>query len=451
MSKDRLSLVSFVLLISMFSPALRTAAQGVQETQPLGRAVYHGQKATLNHDGLLITLAKEVSNDPKLCQADASSSPPSCKILVVKGMYDGQPAFTMLASGEAEDTEGGNWAPAIALRHLDSITTTPQIVLSFSSGGAHCCTSYQIATADSSGNWHVVDAGHRDGDGYGFLDLNHDGSSELVGHDDTFLYAFSSYADSFSPSLILKLEGLKLKDVTRDQRYHRFLLHELHQMEGLAVKYHNLNSNGYLAAWVSQKALLGQLDDAWHTMLASYDHSLDVMSSGGAAMECRVSERVWEDAATPYRHCPLGQEYVIPFPEALTIFLTKNGYITPDQSRTLGYDVAQIEADRQTKMAAATAEYEQRKVNAWYGLTNYGTCILTKTPSSPAELVSFDRMNGLIDSVNVLKNDANGKPLVVRIGEPEGNGMENVYMFFRGQAECEAYRQHQQQQIENLK
>jgi hypothetical protein len=291
-----------------------------------------------------------------------------------------------------------------------------------------------------------------------FLDLNHNGSNELVSEDGRFFYIFASYAGSLAPTRILKLDGKNLTDVTRSQEYRSFLLQQLHgmeeserQVENAGRGIHDPEINSYLAGWVAQKTLLGQTDDAWRTMLASYNHS-----STDGLTECHVDERVWDEttypgSTTPYRHCPQGQEYVIPFPEALAIFLVKNGYLTPDQSKNLGYDVDQIESDRKEKMAAATSMYEQSRPQEWYVTTNFGNCVRTVSPSSPAALISVDRASGLMDSVLVLKSSTGGRPLIVRVGEPQPGNMETVYMFFRGSAECEVYLKRQQRQIDDLK
>jgi hypothetical protein len=113
--------------------------------------------------------------------------------------------------------------------------------------------------------------------------------------------------------------------------------------------------------------------------------------------------------------------------------------------------VIQIESDRKKNLDATTEAYEKQREQDWYFSTRAGTCIRAETPSSPADLVSFDRLNALEDNVLILKRDDAGKASVVRVGEPEANGLEMVYMFFRGANECEAYLKVQKQQMNDLK
>jgi serine/threonine protein kinase len=220
----------------------------------------------------------------------------------------------------------GGTTPAADLRilRLDATTRLPQIVLTSFSGGAHCCTLTKIATVDSSGNWREVDGGALDGDGgYQFIDLNYDGSNEFISLDNSFLYAFACYACSSAPTRIQKLVGTELKDVTRDAQYRTYLRERLWQMEAyMRTNPTALHSNGYLGGWVAAKALVGELDDAWRTMLANYDRQSDWILE-----ECLTGE--------PLQQCPQDKKQKLEFPVALAKHLFKNNYVTAEQEDQL--------------------------------------------------------------------------------------------------------------------
>jgi hypothetical protein len=145
---------------------------------------------------------------------------------------------------------------------LDS-TTPPQIILTFFTGGAHCCEVTKIITSGNLENWHEIKVDEVDGNaGYAFRDLEGNGVSELVGVDGSFYYAFDSYAGSYAPTRILKLIGTELKDVTRDSQYRGYLLSELRHMEAFAKIQNAQYGNGYFAGWIAQNALIGQLDSS---------------------------------------------------------------------------------------------------------------------------------------------------------------------------------------------
>ena len=153
-----------------------------------------------------------------------------------------------------------------------------------------------------------------DGEGYGFEDLNNDGTAELIAPDNSFLYAFASYASSFAPDRVYKLAGTRIVDVTSKAKYRSYLSQDISRMQYVAARYSELNNNGYLGGWVAAKALIGEIDDAWNTMLASYNRN-----SNWTLWEC-------EDRTKPY-NCPQNEQRRVSFPYALRQHLLTKGYI----------------------------------------------------------------------------------------------------------------------------
>ncbi len=86
---------------------------------------------------------------------------------------------------------------------------------------------------------------------------------------------------------------------------------------------------------------------------------------------------------------------------------------------------------------------------AWYVLTNTDECVVA--PYSPADLIDHDRTNALMDDVQILLSDAQGTPVIVRVGEPESGGLEEDTLFFRGDSYCVQYKAAQDSQINQLK
>jgi S1-C subfamily serine protease len=182
------------------------------------------------------------------------------------------------------------------------------------SGGAHCCTDTLIATETSPDHWEAVETGALDGDGFALEDIDGDGAAELVSVDNSFLYAFDSYASSFAPIRIQRLVRGRLEDVTRDPIFIHRLRQELAGMEYLARQNPDLwHSNGFLAGWVADKARLGELADAWTKMIPFYDHS-----STFGEMICTTGDTV--------ANCPQADVRMLPFPEGLAKHLVDNGY-----------------------------------------------------------------------------------------------------------------------------
>ena len=200
------------------------------------------------------------------------------------------------------------------LVRLDKTTKYPQAVGTLFSGGAHCCTDTLIATETPPDHWETVETGALDGDGYALEDIDGDGAAELVSVDNSFLYAFDSYAGSFAPIRIQRLVRGRLEDVTRDPIFIHRLRQDLAGMEYMARQNPDLwHSNGFLAGWVADKARLGELADAWTKMIPLYDHS-----STFGEMICTTGDTV--------ANCPQADVRTLPFPEGLAKHLVDNGY-----------------------------------------------------------------------------------------------------------------------------
>ncbi|GGH19388.1 hypothetical protein GCM10007036_22250 [Alsobacter metallidurans] len=213
---------------------------------------------------------------------------------------------------------------AAKLVTLDRSSPRPQVVFSYFWGGAHCCTVTKILSQAADGRWRSIDAPTLDGDGFAFEDLDGDGAAEMIGVDNSFLYAFDSYAGSFAPDMIHRLDNGVLRDVTTDPRFRDHLRSDLRWMERRAGENPELwRSNGFLAGWVAAKARLGEHEEAWSRMLGSYDRASDF-----GPQECVTGE--------PVAKCPAESLRRIPFPIALRDHLVKAGYLAPAVSLPIG-------------------------------------------------------------------------------------------------------------------
>ena len=162
---------------------------------------------------------------------------------------------------------------SVSLQDLDNNGSSEVIVKTFS-GGAHCCTDITIYTWQTN-QFIKTETGFLDGEGGEFEDLDKDEKFEFSTSDNSFLYAFSSYAGSFPPSLIYAFNNGKFENVTR--KYVKQLKSRAWEMYQafLQNKKENFEVNGILAGYVAQKALLGEYQQGWKFMLANYDPTSD--------------------------------------------------------------------------------------------------------------------------------------------------------------------------------
>ena len=191
----------------------------------------------------------------------------------------------------------------------------PQIIVTQFSGGAHCCTSTWIMSrASGAASWAMIEGDTLDGDGYWVEDLEGDGALELMSVDNSFLYAFDSYAGSFAPITISRLEGGKIEDVTDQPQFKPRLAQDLAGIEFQAKSNPDLwRSNGFLVGWLASKMRLGQGDEAWAKFMANYDKK-----SGFGPQICTTGQKIDD--------CPADKMRPQPIPEAVAEFLNDKSY-----------------------------------------------------------------------------------------------------------------------------
>lgn len=293
-------------------------------TNVLDTLQYDGEHdATFRKDELEIKLTRRKAGE------DGSDA-------VAIGTFKGKPAFNL------EFTENPTEKPAsqVALVRLDPASPMPQVVFTYFWQGAHCCTMTKIATLTKEGSWHVIDGDNLDGDGYLFEDIGGKGFSYLVTADQSFFYAFDSYAGSYAPTRIHQLVGDKLSDVTTDAEFQHRLLQSLFSEEEYAGEGEDTwHTNGFLSGWVASSILVGRGDSAWSKMLSNYDHQSDF-----ATEKCTVN--------LPVEKCPEDKKQKLAFPFALRQFLVEHGYISDVSRYPVPYEIEPVAPTQPTAAAS---------------------------------------------------------------------------------------------------
>ena len=152
----------------------------------------------------------------------------------------------------------------------------PFVLFQSFTGGAHCCNAVQVAYPDKN-QLRLGRLGEWDGDYLDDLpvDRNGDGRLDFIFRDDSFLYTFTSYADSWSPPQVMNIVAGRPVDVSADPGFrplfHTAMLEERNACLGLDKDFADRNPNGACAAYVASAARVGQFDTAWAEMLKAYD------------------------------------------------------------------------------------------------------------------------------------------------------------------------------------
>lgn len=155
---------------------------------------------------------------------------------------------------------------SISIANLDA-DGAPEVLVDLDTGGAHCC--YQIAVFDyhpASGRYARV-VGHFLDAGATLRNPDHRGPPEFVSADARFAYAFSSFAASGFPLRIFRFERGGFRPVTRE--FPKAVRKDAHRWFGYAASARKAgDARGILAAYVADKALLGEAPEALRKVTA---------------------------------------------------------------------------------------------------------------------------------------------------------------------------------------
>ena len=165
-----------------------------------------------------------------------------------------------------------NWESSIFIVEIDPTNSSPEIIFDAFSGGAHCCSTRMIAYETKYRGWAIAEGDTRDGDRFTLEDIDGDGAAEFDEIDQSFLYAFESYAGSWAPTQIMQFRQGEMKNVTFEKQFQPFLRQDVFGMEFSANNSEGTwNSNGFLGAWVAAKSMIGEGAGAWSRMLFLYN------------------------------------------------------------------------------------------------------------------------------------------------------------------------------------
>lgn len=189
-------------------------------------------------------------------------------VTLAKAEHDGvlRPVFTIsdgqgapLTLAGAEGVMGMAQAE-FTLAPLDRRATGPQLLVRTFTYGAHCCFEYRLVERRAD-RWLVRDLGQYDAAGMPDpRDVDGDGSLELLGGDQRFLYAFNAYAFSGVAPQIQEVVDGELVDVSADPRYRP--AYEADEPEARRACAENRDP-GVCIPYAATMARLGRLAEAW--------------------------------------------------------------------------------------------------------------------------------------------------------------------------------------------
>src|SRR5690606_20034784 len=117
--------------------------------------------------------------------------------------------------------------------------------------------------------WRIIDLGQWDGGRATEwpTDRDKDGTAEFQFHESAFLYAFGSYAESYSIPKFLQVECGRVVDLSARRALRPQFVTAMRRAQPDCER----GSNAACAAFVAAAARAGQFNNAWRLMLNSYN------------------------------------------------------------------------------------------------------------------------------------------------------------------------------------
>ncbi|MFN4114130.1 MAG: hypothetical protein ACK4GD_09335 [Sphingomonadaceae bacterium] len=218
----------------------------------------------------------------------------------------GEPIAVLL--DEAVVPTHGLW---VGIGKLGRRDAHPVVILTGYTGGMHCCVTAQLVTRQN-GQPRVLGLPMMDGDpNTGFpRDIDGDGMADILRADDSFLYAFTSYAGSWAPPQLWNLRGGEMVDVSAEPRFAAFWQREAKKVGKPCRR----GQVGACAAYAAAMARLGRAEQGIAEALRN------APKADWLPEPCTVD--LVED------ECPEGKALVFGgFEEALRWLLRENGYL----------------------------------------------------------------------------------------------------------------------------
>ena len=184
-------------------------------------------------------------------------------------------------------------------------------------GGAHCCATLQ-AIVPSAGKLKVIDFEPVDGEPNSLFprDVDGDGTIDFIRQDDSFRYAFSSGAGSFSPPVIFNIYRGNLINVSDQPAYRQLWLSFAAETFKVCSDRADEDRNGACIAYAAAGARLGEFPTYLNRAVKNSVSGSDVQLPEGCKTELVAYA------------CPSGSEIkFFTFESAANWFLRKNGYI----------------------------------------------------------------------------------------------------------------------------
>lgn len=199
--------------------------QNHQKSKPLGSSLF-------DHPGFTSRFSGKSSHDSSLPTTKKEKMIVGGRVTINEYSFerakteDGKECMTFLRSGKIVRTDCSDIGFFSILSYPSPGTDIncdgiPDVIVSYFSGGAHCCSDYAVFSLGKE--LRLIGVLRGEHSEFDFKDLDQDGKYEAIGRDWTFAYWGTSFAGSPAPEVILRWKNgrYRLADDLMRRKYDR--------------------------------------------------------------------------------------------------------------------------------------------------------------------------------------------------------------------------------------
>ena len=172
------------------------------------------------------------------------------------------PKLNVFVAGEPSlviaDADSQTHFAEVRVVELDPANVHPEVVLTWSTDGAKCCTKLSVFGLKDDGSWLRIEGGAFESVPDFPQDIDGDGRFELVNADNAFLGAFGCGDCPYAPKEIRQLNNGVLEDVSADPRFRAYHGARLGELWGWGWQSGQIRTEAFLAGFAAAARRAGE-------------------------------------------------------------------------------------------------------------------------------------------------------------------------------------------------
>lgn len=149
---------------------------------------------------------------------------------------------------------------------LDPTNRHPEVVLTWFTGGAQCCTKLFVFSLKDDGSWTRIAGGDFASVPEFPQDIDGDGRFELVNADNSFPGTFGCKDCHYAPKEVRQLNSETLEDVSADPRFREHHRIRLGELWAWGWQSGQIRTEAFLAGFVAAARRAGEAEQGWTLM-----------------------------------------------------------------------------------------------------------------------------------------------------------------------------------------